>query len=89
MPRPTRNTPSNAEIEERWIDAWNALDEIIGDRWNVRCLLSEGQVVSVDECQGWLQDSVYDGWRVKVEPGWVFGKQGVIASRWRDEAEGD
>ncbi|HTE20260.1 MAG TPA: hypothetical protein VK689_17990 [Armatimonadota bacterium] len=76
---------SNSELEVRWVDAWVDLDQIVGERWNIQCLLPDGRVVSMEECQGWLQDSAYDDWQVKVEAGWVWGKQGVIATRWRDE----
>jgi hypothetical protein len=76
---------SNAELEGRWIAAWNDLADIVGDRWDVRCLLPDGAVVSVEDCKGWLQSSAYDDWKVGVKEGWVLGKQGVVASRWRDE----
>ena len=72
--------PSNIILEERWINAWNDLDLIVGERWNVQCLLPDGRV-SVEECQGWLQESAYGDWQIRVEPGWVLGKQGVVASR--------
>ncbi len=78
---------SSSELEDRWIDAWSDLFEIVGERWNVQCQLPDGRVVSVEACQGWLQDSAYDDWQVKVEPGWVLGKQGVVASRWRNEVD--
>ena len=76
---------SNTELEMRWVGAWNDLDQIVGERWYLQCLLPDGRVVSMDECQGWLQASAYDDWQVKVEAGLVWGKQGVVATRWRDE----
>jgi hypothetical protein len=38
--------------------------------------------VGVEECKGWLQESVYEGFIVQVEAGWVLGHRGVVASRW-------
>ena len=71
------------DIEMRWVDAWNEVYEIAGDRWDVQCLLPDGQVVDAEACRGWLQDQVYAGWFVKVEPGWVLGKRGIVASCWQ------
>ena len=70
----------------RWVQAWNDLYELIGNRTNVPCLLDDGQVVDVEGCKGWLQESVYEGWEVKVETGFIFGKRGVLASRSRPSA---
>lgn len=74
---------SNTEIEMRWINAWNDLHELIGNRPNVSCLLPDGRVVDVEECKGWLQESAYEGFEVKVEARFIAGKKGVKASRWR------
>jgi hypothetical protein len=72
---------SNTEIEMRWIDAWNDLFDLVGDRRQVNCLLPDGSVVDIATCQGWLQTSAYAGYCLKVEAGWVNGDRGVIASR--------
>lgn len=74
---------SNTEIEMRWIDAWSALYELIGSRSSVPCLLPDGRVVDAETCRGWLQESAYEGFEVKVEAGYIAGKKGVHASRWR------
>jgi hypothetical protein len=76
----------NSEIEQRWIEVWNDLYDLVSesDRWSVKCLLPDGNVVDLEECQGWLQDSTYKGWYVKVEAGWVLGKHGIIALQWVD-----
>jgi hypothetical protein len=78
--------PSNTEIEMRWVDAWNDLLDLVRNRYDAKCQLPDFTVVDVEECKGWLQNSVYEGYRVRVEAGWVLGKPGVIASRWKDEA---
>lgn len=75
---------SNTEIEMRWIDAWNALYELLGNRRGVSCLLPDGRIVDIEACEGWLQESVYQGFEVKVEAGFIAGKKGVHASRWRE-----
>ena len=79
--------PRNSELEERWADAWNDLADIVGTRWDVRCVLPDGTVVSVEECRGWLQDSAYEEWSIEVKEGWVLGKRGVIVSRWRSDRD--
>lgn len=74
---------SNSEKEMRWVDAWNDLYDLIGKRHDVLCMLPDGQIVDVETCKGWLQSSAYEGFALKVEAGWIRGKQGVLASRWR------
>lgn len=77
---------SNADIEMRWVDAWSDLFEILGEmpaHPAPRCLLPDGADVDVEECKCWLQDSVYEGFLVKVEPGWIDGRRAVVASRWK------
>jgi hypothetical protein len=43
--------------------------------------LPDGWTVGLEQCKGWLQDSVYGGWFVRVEHGWVKGKPGIVVSR--------
>jgi hypothetical protein len=74
---------TNSEKEMRWVDAWNDLYDIIGDRSNVLCQLPDGEIVDVETCKGWLQSSAYEGFELKVEAGFVRGKKAVLASRWR------
>jgi|GEM_PF-2485469 len=71
----------NSETEMRWIEAWSDLFDIVADRYDVQCLLPDGQIVNVETCQGWLQDAVYKGFLVEVRPGWVLGRRGVVASK--------
>jgi hypothetical protein len=80
----------SAEIEMRWIDVWNDLYDLIskyhgGVKHGVNCLLPDGRVVNIEECELWLQDSAYDRYYIKVEHGWVLGKPGIIASRLRSK----
>lgn len=81
-------TVNNTELEERWIDAWSDLYEILGERWKVDCLLPDGLIVDIETCQEWLQDSAYEGYQLKVEESWVKGRRGVIVSRFREGDSG-
>jgi hypothetical protein len=75
---------SNADIEMRWVDAWNDLYAIIGDRRGVLCQLPDWSIIDAEECRGWLQDAVDAGYRVRVEEGWVGHRRGAIMHRWRE-----
>lgn len=75
---------SHYENEQRWIEAWSDLYELVSDRRDVKCLLADERIVDVEECKAWLQNSAYQGWCLKVEPGWVLGREGIIVSRWRN-----
>lgn len=81
--------PSKAEIEMRWVDAWNELYDIVGIRCDVLCQLPDWSVVDIEGCKGWLQQSVYEGFEVQVKAGWVGHKKGVVVSRSRPENEAD
>lgn len=74
---------SNADAEMRWVDAWNDLYEIVGDRRGVPCQLPDRSVVDVEACKSWLQTSAYEGYLVRVEVSWVGHRQGVVVSRWQ------
>ena len=72
------------DVEMRWVAAWNDLYDIIRNRRNMPCQLPDLSIVSDEECRGWLQDSVYAGYLVHVEAGWVGHRRGAIAHRWRE-----
>lgn len=77
---------TNTELEERWVDAWNNLFDLVeaGEIWRVNYLLPDGSIVDFEACKGWLQDSAYQGYYLKVDRGWVNGKRGIIVSRFKD-----
>ncbi|MCU0535365.1 MAG: hypothetical protein MUD14_15865 [Hydrococcus sp. Prado102] len=75
---------TNAEIEERWVEAWNDLFDIVGERWQVDCLLPDGLIVDTETCKGWLQESAYQGYCLKVEEGRVKGKRGIVVLRFKE-----
>jgi hypothetical protein len=70
---------SNAEIEERWINAWSDLFELTRGRRDVPCQLPDYSVVTIEACQAWLQEKAYEGQLLEVNEGWVDGRQGVVA----------
>ncbi|MEU8895287.1 hypothetical protein [Nocardia sp. NPDC048505] len=70
---------SSAEIEMRWVDAWNQLSDIGAGT----CLLPDGSWVDVDAGQGFLQDSAYAGWRLAVTAADFAGRPVAVIHRWR------
>ncbi|MBL9043397.1 MAG: hypothetical protein JNM83_17420 [Myxococcales bacterium] len=72
---------SNADIEELWIDAWNQLYTLRGERRDVVCLLPDGQRCTFEDCLGWLQDSVYAGYQVHSAEVWYQGRKAIQVSR--------
>jgi hypothetical protein len=65
----------------RWVNAWSELFELTKGRDGITCQLPDSSVVTIQECQTWLQKSVYAGYFVHVELGWIQGRRGIIASR--------
>jgi hypothetical protein len=74
---------SHTELEMRWIAAWNDLYDIVGQRTDIGCVLPDGQIVDVEACKGWLQESAYEGWHIAIERGTAAGRRVVLARRWR------
>jgi hypothetical protein len=68
----------------RWIDAWNDLYSIVGDVLDIPCQLPDWSIITAEECRGWPQESVYDGYLVRIEKGWVGYRRGAIVHRWRE-----
>jgi hypothetical protein len=72
---------NRADVEMLWVNAWNDLYDIIGKREDSPCVLPDYICVSAEECRGWLQQSVYQGFDVKVTRGWYEGRPAVVVSR--------
>ena len=83
--RRSHDTVSNSEVEMRWVDAWNDLHDIVGDRSDVPCQLPDWSIINVETCRGWLQESVYAGYHVRVEAGWVGHRRGAVVHRSRGD----
>lgn len=76
---------SKADIEMRWVNAWNDLYDIMTR--DMPCLLPDGSEVSVERCKGWLQESVYEGYCVEVGRCLLRGHPAVVVTRRKDEEE--
>lgn len=74
---------TNTELEECWINAWNELYDIVGEKWQVDCLLPDGSIVDIETYKGYLQKLAYQDYVLKLEESWVRGRHGVIVSRFR------
>ena len=72
---------SNAEIEMRWVKAWNDLYDIAADRTDFPCLLPDGKVVDINTCKAWLQDAIYKESLVQVRSGWGLGQRSAIVCK--------
>jgi hypothetical protein len=73
---------ANHEIEQRWVEAWNNVFDIVktlDHQDDVNCLLPDGSIVDIDTCKEWLQNAAYQGYCLKIEAGLVQGKMGVLA----------
>ena len=68
---------AKAEIEERWIEAWESVYRLVGERRDVKCLLPEGAIVDVETCLGWIQRAVYARSAISVATVWISGERGV------------
>jgi len=76
-------SPTNAEIEMRWVEAWSQLYEILKSLNDAHCQLPNGSVVDTEECKAWLQDSVYEGYSINVELLRIGQQHRVAVSRSR------
>ena len=72
---------SNTETEMVWVDAWNELLDLVGDREDVACLLPDDTVVSVEQCKEWLQESAYAGYSLALAEIDHEGRKAVAAKR--------
>jgi hypothetical protein len=70
----------NAANEMRWVDAWETLHGLVGERLNAPCQLPDRSIVDVDRCKEWLQSSIYQRYLVQAASGWVGHKRGVPVS---------
>lgn len=64
-----------------WMDAWDELYRIIGNRKNVRCRLPDSSVVDVNRCKRWIQESVYRGYSVQLKEELIDRRPGILVSR--------
>ena len=72
---------SNADVEARWVEAWDELLGLSGKRHDFRCMLPDGAIVDVETCLGWIRESVYAGCFITVRSCWLSGRPGALVSR--------
>lgn len=70
--------PSNTELEQRWIDAWEALHTALAAHPGAVCALPDGAEVTRDGAQHWLQQRAYEGRVLTVAVGWLRGRRAVL-----------
>jgi hypothetical protein len=75
--------PTNTEMEERWVDAWNDLYDVFGGVGAGDCALPDGSVIDFEACQSWLQQSAYEGYRLAVTAGTRDGRRVALVTRRR------
>jgi len=67
----------NADVEQRWIDIWNDLRDL--DATGAAFVEGESLVrLSLEDAETIVQDTVYRGHDVRLEPTWHEGRR-VIA----------
>lgn len=71
---------TNEEIETLWVQAWDELLGLSRGQPGFLCLLPDGSMVDVEAGLGWLQEAVYQGRSVSVEPMHLRGKPGAHLS---------
>ncbi len=72
---------NNLSKELEWIEAWNDLDELIGEEWNLIFLQPDWTEMDLEDCKGWLQDSAYQGYHIGVKQVWYKGKLAIQVYR--------
>lgn len=63
-----------------WIDVWQDLSRILGNRKNVACQLPDSTIVDIHRCRRWIQESVYRGYVVNVRKGQIDNQNGIVVS---------
>jgi hypothetical protein len=64
-----------ADIEDRWIALWSAMFDAL-DRDPHLVIVDEGwRPISFEDCQGLVQDAVYEGHQPRFETTWFEGRQ--------------
>jgi hypothetical protein len=67
----------SAKQEQIWIDAWNDLYDLLKDKDNIKLLLPDWSEVSLDEMQGWIQQTAYENKLVRFDRVWYKGQKAL------------
>jgi hypothetical protein len=64
-----------ADIEERWINLWSAMFDALDRDPHLVIVGEDWRPISFEDCQGLVQDAVYDGHQPRFETTWFQGRQ--------------
>lgn len=74
------------DIEMRWVAAWDLLYDLTRGLRVFDIVLPDGQSVSLDDCQGYLQRQVYAGYQVALRRYTrKDGRQRIAVRCWRPD----
>jgi hypothetical protein len=66
-----------ADIEERWISLWSELFDARDRNPQLVIVDEHWRQISFEQCQGMVQDSVYDGRQPRFETTWFEGRRAL------------
>jgi hypothetical protein len=72
-----------ADIEERWIRLWSEMCDARDRNPHLIIVDEDWQPISFEDCQGLVQDAVYDGHQPRFEATWFEGRQALQVFRTR------
>jgi hypothetical protein len=65
------------DIEERWIRLWNEMFAALDRDPSLVIVDEDWQPVSFKDCQGLVQDAVYEGHEPRFEATWFNGRRAL------------
>jgi hypothetical protein len=65
-------------IEQKWIEYWNDLHDLIKTLNNPKLINAEFEIISLENAQQLIQDGVYKGNNIKFEVVNFFGHQALM-----------
>lgn len=68
----------NYKIEQKWIDYWSNLYELIDTLKNPKILDENYQVITVEEAQALIQGTVYDGYSIEFKIEFYKGERAIV-----------
>ncbi len=74
-------TLSNSEQETLWVGGWNSLYEHVDSYPEAYILVPEYKEVSLEEAQGWIQDSAYNSYVTKFSISYYKGRKSIFLNK--------
>ncbi|WP_431686202.1 hypothetical protein [Hahella sp. NBU794] len=71
-------TLSSSQQEQLWIDAWNDLDDLQAQNLFSFILLPDYVEANLEQAQGWIQDRVYENYKIHFEIAFYKGKKSIF-----------